>query len=342
MKKVLFFASFVFSLFMLSACSTENESIDLRQTSYSLSDENYHKLKGKVDSISNYYLSNHALARTRANGDLMQYYDDGDLVSSSDDAGRVVGKCIGKYFGAYVGGLSSPIGGILGSIIGRRVGAFAGGVSASFVTFLLINKKYNQSNRLNISAQANDTVAYYLPDSGNEFNDSIGYYHNLVMYKLVANGDKYVLENKDFDYNLIYNDCIAYLNEYGVFDNCQEEMVVASRWDFKDAVISYVKNTSNISRNFVEGKITKVEFRTQLMRCVDNYGLTDEERLAISDYAVKLSETCSQLSYEANVQYADDLNYMISNSDISDELKSELRSTTNMIVNSTVFCQMAE
>ena len=339
MKKFLFFVISLFTLCFFVACSNEDECGYYEKISCSLNNENYDLLKKKVDSISNYYLQNHALPQTRKG--IVQYYAGKKVQSLADDAGRVVGGCIGKNVGALIGGIGSPVGSILGCFIGNKAGRFIGSMTASYAAYLIVAEIFNRCNSSTYST-SNSAVLYYLPDSCSGFNDSIGYYHNFVMHELVRSGDKYVLENGKINYNLIYDDCLKYLVRYGAFEGCKDELLVAYRPDFKHDVVSYVQTTSDLSRNYSEGRISESTYQSRLIGSMDNYNLTDEERLAFSDYAVELAETCLQLSYEANVMYADDLNHMISNSGVSEELKSELRSTTNMVVNSSIFCQMVE
>lgn len=337
MKKFLFFVISVFMLCFFVACSNEDECGYSEKISCSLNNENYDLLKKKVDSISNYYLQNSGSIQTRKN--ILEYVRDKKIQNLADNAGRVVGGYIGKNVGVVIGSAGTPLGGIMGYVVGKGLGQFFGSITASFVAYRIIEKYF--SYRANLPSR-DSSVFYYLPDSCYENNDSIGYYHNLVMYELVKNGDKYDLDDGNFNYNMIYDDCLSYLLQYGAFDNCKKDFFIACRADFKYDIISYVKITSGLSDDFIRGKIDELTYQSRFIESIDDYNLTDEERLAFCDYAMQLSEICSQLSYEANIQYAEDLNHEISHSNISDELKNELRSTTNMIVNSSIFYDMVK
>lgn len=57
---------------------------------------------------------------------------------------------------------------------------------------------------------------------------------------------------------------------------------------------------------------------------------------AFSEFSLKIAETCIQLPLNKKVEYADELNNAILQSSMDDEMKEELRSTTNMVVNSSI------
>ena len=51
---------------------------------------------------------------------------------------------------------------------------------------------------------------------------------------------------------------------------------------------------------------------------------------------MKITETCVELPLDSKIEYANGLNNVILSSSMDDEMKEELRSATNLMVNSSI------
>ncbi len=67
------------------------------------------------------------------------------------------------------------------------------------------------------------------------------------------------------------------------------------------------------------------------------YGISKEIASLFKDYTLKVSSTCEQLSEEQQKQYADELFQAIEGSNLPKELKNEAETSTNMMINSSIY-----
>lgn len=331
MKKIFHFYLLIVSVlfaFISASCSKNEDDIVLPETSslYEPSCD-YKNFMSSIDSLNNLYLSNVSISQSRGLGN---YISNRITENVADNAGRLVGGFLGKHIGCFIGGIAgSPVGAIGGYVVGRWAGRIVGSVVASYG----ISCYFLYQSRAGGSSGQKDSidVKAYLPKDCEIVDDSIGYYHNLVMQKLSEHPDLYVDEYGNPNCSLIYDDCVRILKENGIYN---EE--VSQNLDFKKDVISYINDNIALSKDFLTDKISKDLYNTELINGIKSRGVPDEEVAVFADFAIKITETCVQLPIDEKIEYADELNDAISNSTMDAELKEELRSTTNMVVNSSI------
>ena len=324
MKKVFYFLTMALCLCAFSSCSQNDENVvDVKNVPQVKSYE-YQNLMCSIDSLNAAYLSNVPSSSTRG---LLGYIFQGGVEKVADNAGRVVGSYIGRNVGCAIGFLGSPVACVAGYLIGRTVGGVAGSVLASYGASCLF------SNTRAYAVSDSCKFDYYLPVDAATTMDSIGYYHNLAMTELSKNRAKYYDENGELDYELIYDDCVKILKENGFDDNGAYQDA-----DLRKEVISYAKEAVAVSADCKNGKISADEYNTILADGMRKKGVPEEEVVVFSDFAVKVVNTTNYLPLEIRKQYADDVNSMIATSSLESSMKEEMRSTTNMIVNSSICC----
>lgn len=327
MKKNLFLLCVcTFFVFTFYSCSVnEDDTVSIEQNSQYEHSACYGEFMLSVDSLNSLYLSGVTYNPTRGLG---RYVRNNFSETIADNAGRLIGGYLGKNIGCVVGGITgSPIGAIGGFVVGRWAGRIIGSVVASYGASCL----FFSPQRGNLDGSDYIATAYYLPEYCETADDSIGYYHNLVMSKLSEHRELYVDDSGNLDFDLIYDDCVRILKENGVYNED-----VSQDADFKKDVISYAEENVALSKEFQSGNISKELFQTKLVESVKSRGLSEVEVVAFSDFAMKITDTCVELPLNKKLEYADGLNNAILNSSMDDEMKEELRSTTNMVVNSSI------
>lgn len=327
MKKNLFYyVCAIAFVFTISSCSvSEDDTVSIKQNPQYEVTTGYVGFMSSVDSLNSVYLSGITQNQTRAVG---KYLRNNFAESIADNGGRLIGGYLGRNIGCVIGGITgSPIGAIGGYVVGRWAGRIVGSVVASYGASCLFNSLVNR----NINDSDSFKITYYLPNDCETVDDSIGYYHNLVMSELAAHHEKYVDDNGNPDFELIYDDCVNILKENGIYTKDVSQDV-----NFKKEVISYAKDNYCLSNEFKCGNISDELFKTKLVEDVKSRGLSEEDIAVFSDYAMKITETCVELPLDSKIEYANGLNNVILSSSMDDEMKEELRSATNLMVNSSI------
>lgn len=327
MKKYLFyFVCAICFAFTFYSCSVNyDDTVSLKEETNNEIVPGYGEFMLSVENLNSSYLSVVNLNRTRG---FWNYAGKNFTETAVDNAGRLLGGHLGKHFGCVVGSITgNPVGSIGGYVVGRWAGRIIGSVVASYGVFCLFKSPHIG----NFDGSNSVKVNFYLPDDCEAVDDSIGYYHNLVMSRLSEHNDKYIDSNGNPDFNLIYDDCVMILKEYGIYN---EE--VSKDLSFKENVMSYAKENFILSRDFKLGNISMELFQTRLVEGVKLRGVSEKEVAAFSEFSIKIAETCIQLPLNKKMEYADELNNAILQSSMDDEMKEELRSTTNMVVNSSI------
>lgn len=324
MKHVFCLLTVALCLCAFNSCTQNDENVEAVQEVPQVKSFEYQNLMCSIDSLNAVYLANVSTSPTRG---LFGYIFKGGVEKVADNAGRVVGSYIGRNLGCAVGFLGSPIASVAGYLIGRKVGSVAGSVLASYGASCLFSdtRACTEPDSCNFD--------YYLPTDASTTMDSIGYYHNLAMTELSKNSAKYYDENGELDYELIYDDCVEILKEHGFDDNGAYQNA-----DLRKEVISYAKEAVAVSADCKDEKISEDEYQLKLADGMRKKGVPEEEVVVFSDFAVKVVNTTNYLPLEIRKQYADDVNSMIATSSLESSMKEEMRSTTNMIVNSSICC----
>lgn len=323
MKKVICFLVLVLHLCALSSCSQIDDDIVQKNSVPQEVSVEYQDLMFSIDSLNTLYLNNASIASTR---NFKQYVANWATEGIADNAGRIVGGFLGRHIGCVVGGaLGSPVGAIGGYLLGRRLGAIGGAVLASYGASRWLSTRASYVNKSPV------IIDYYLPENNVTETDSIGYYHNLLMAELSKNQDKYVTKSGELDYELMYIDCLNVLKSEGVIND--EEM---NDNELKNEIIEYAKETVALSNDCQNGNISQDEYRSKLVDGMKVRGVSDDDIKIFNDFTPKLINTTNLLPIDLKKQYAEDVNTAIDNSLLAPTLKKEMRSTTNMLVNSSI------
>ncbi len=338
MKKVLFFVLAIAAV-ALTSCSNEeyaevSENIEKPSAPTYVPPAGYNDFLHSLDSLNALYVP--AMSRSIIY-ELMTYTVNSVQEALADNAGRIAGGYIGKHVGTAVGSVGGLGGALGGYVIGQWFGRCSGALLASFA-FYKMHEKQRKGFAGRVKASSKSTeIDYYLPKDCISAEDSLGYIHNLVMAKMQERSDIYFDENGTPDYELMYNDCVQILKENGVYDEQTSEDP-----DFRNEIISYTKEIAELATESFSNQYSIEVYSDKILKGFESRNIPQEEIAIYADYATKMAETCVQLEINDKKEYADDLNDIISASDMPQETKSELRATTNMIVNSSICAEKME
>lgn len=333
MKKIIFIAFTLFAIF-LSSCTSNN---DIEITEHKdLSINEYTSFLNKIDSINSLYTPK---SHTLKAGGLLNYVLKNKAEKVADTGGNVVGGWIGKYLGTAVGtAMANPVVAASGYVIGRSVGRTVGGILASYACKLFIDYHMSHNNILKVPYQleANssikDSIPYYIPEKQNlTTEDSLGYIHNHIIDSLECNKEEY-MANGGINYDLLYLRCVKYAKCYGV--DCDS---ITNNEEFKQAIIRYCKEISNLACKAENEEITFSQYGEGATNLLKAHGISEEIVSLFNDYILKVADTSEQLSEEQQKQYANELFQAIDNSKLSTELKNEAETSTNMMINSSIY-----
>lgn len=160
--------------------------------------------------------------------------------------------------------------------------------------------------------------------------DSIGYYHNLILNDLANSGKSYEVSNGDIDYQAILNDCMDAAEKYGVDLNISKSDQQKFCVFCKDVVETFTScsqeeitlddafsemNNSYITLFGVKCNIRKVETVQKKIINVLN-DIDDKDK--VNDYADQVYE-------------------IINKTNINSDLKADLKTVTSVTVNSKLY-----
>lgn len=332
MKKITFILG-LFLVLIVTGCSdvdgVETGSIN------KISNKEYFQFLNVVDSITIKY--QHSITDQQRNKNILTYAVNSKFEKLADAGGSVVGGWVGKHLGTMAGAsLGNPVTVAVGYAGGRWLGRKIGGVLASYaydaVKGYAAWKLASYFYKAPACQVKSDSLQYYIPSRDIvSSSDSLGYIHNMIMDSLCMQNEKYYSES-GIDYILIYNDCLGYLKNYGNYDE-----TVVNDTTFRNTVINYAKDIAELAISADNNEITYETFCDKTIEKQQEYGLSKEVTSIFRDYTVKISETCDKLSVEQQRKYADELYYAIDNSELSEMQKEEISSSTNMVINSSLF-----
>lgn len=333
MKKALYIITVIISILFVSSCSETNDFSSTDNINVS-NINNYNSFLNSVDSINNMYLSN--VTTTRGKG-FTNYVLDKKLDKIADSGGSIVGGWIGKNVGLTLGcTFGNPVTGALGYWGGRYVGRIVGGTAASFVANRykdVVRNFFRSPRRIsNNDLCRQEYVPSFIPESDSlNIADSLGYIHNQIMETLLSQEEKYI-NNGDINYELIYNDCVVLAKQYGI-----ENDTITDNSDFKNETIVYAKEMAQLIYE-TSCDTTKLNtFYKDAAIKLEERNVPNETITLFKDYVTKVSLTCDNLSEEQQKKYANDLLNTIDKSELRPELKEEASSTTNILVNSSIY-----
>lgn len=164
--------------------------------------------------------------------------------------------------------------------------------------------------------------------------DSIGFYHNYVMMRVNQNKDLF-LSNGQVDLNSLYDAVIYYFKEVGVFSEpLQTDEFI--KYELKQFIYELAMITLQ--------SINNSESASQLMdrHCLylnQHCMLTNDELSVHRQFVQPVAIKCSELSPDQIHIYAQQLNYIIVNSNLPQEVKEEVAFSAMTTVNSALCWQ---
>lgn len=315
-------------LIVFAGCNT---GLETSKTSVASIDEkeNISKFLYSVDSIGVIYKVKCDNVVTRGSGGRKLFNELGK--QAVDVAGTFAGRYVGQWVGGSLGSLTGNPGvTILGWYAGRKIGPYVCSALASGIASIWLSNEYIIENPEDIKPVGNFDIHVY----GDLKSDSIGYFHNVVMCKVVENEDKYI-DNGIVDVSLLYDDIISYCAELGYYS---EEL--ATDESVKTAIIDLVIELADTAALYETGVISEkelVEKQSELL--FSNFSMSDDEKMLIKDFSYKVVVDCAGLTDELINEYAAALNEVIENSSLSDSLKEEVATSAQIAINSTLCWQ---
>lgn len=371
MKKVLFL-SVLFFAFITISCS-EEPAMDNKTYETNL-DCNLQKLNvvfNSLDSLNAKYpsqISRGVPKRKRICRDYLDLADEAGGV-----CGRYVGRWIGTAIGSATAG---PAGACIGYVWGWKAGQVAGYIGASAAAkkyfdcaglaeivrpgmFPRYNSKINVSRffrhyideeyvRLYMtdSMFPEDTSITLLSDdlihSGDVGEllqvlpvseemiikcDSIGYYHNWLMAYFEDNAGQYV-KNSEPDLEKIYDYIVAFLTEAGFDDDG-----IFENMDLRNKIISIYSNLGLMALN---SNTVDDYLNLQYLYMSGDCQISQDDIELYKNFDVKIIKKCNELSLDEIESYAEELNKIISNADVSSQLRVDLAFSAQAAINTAI------
>ena len=308
-----------------TSCTKENEIlIEPELSSSSVENNHFEQFIASVDSLNLYYSTGNPDIEYINTRGFWSLLGKGSAVVLADAAGGYVGGWVGKIVGGSIGSLTgTPIGTVVGYVGGGKAGSYLGGGISSYIASEYLG------NRISVSKIGSDLS---ISNGYNNVEDSIGYIHNQVMKKLINNGNKYILSGGGMDYDKIYNDCVLYYKEYGIYE---PEMLTNSQC--RNRIIDFAKQTSENTKQLATGDISESQFfMNQEILFKNKCDATDEEIKIYNDFGAKIVKQCGVLSTQEIHEYAAALNSVIKSSELSYKQKETIVLTAQIAVNSSL------
>ena len=257
------------------------------------------------------------------------------MVCAADWAGKVAGHYGGQWTGGVLGATvtgGNPIGVIAGSWIGKKYGATIGGTIASAVVRELCSFQITVSSTMSdIYSQNLNGVQDFVYNINLHCgsNDSLGYYHNLVMYKILGNPQKY--ENGDtLNLSLLYDDIVICLAEL-----IGEDKNLLLQQETKEFFLIQTKKFYEKGELFYNGIITYDELLCQNEDIlVHDFMVDSSTAYKCKQLASKVYHEISELSNEQVQCYAIDFQNVVNASNLCDSDRELAISNTQILLNS--------
>lgn len=290
------------SITAITSCTNEDEPKYEVQTEQHIDDTNvqFTEFLQSVDSLK----ANYIPIVTR--GD-----DNSCYVTIADAAGGFVGWLIGGRIG-----------------VGKKKGAGYGSSLASAIVEAVLS--YQSLIPSNSVALAKRDFSVISSRYGDDMTDSLGYYHNCIMVKVTRDREKYIA-NDTVNVNLIYDDVVSYCKDYNLYASKFETP------EIKSDMLTQVDNMCDMLIQCGKGELTQEEFIERQSKYLKRvYRLTDLELDVFKEFIVKETFYCATLDDELLRKYARELDREIHMSNMSDDMKKEISSVSQIIVNSTL------
>ena len=317
---------FLFALMIpfLVSCSNDLDVVPNNETTTEVQEMTSFYLK--IDSINEKYSTLNEVHTSRG------YCSNYAVDAAADAVGGFIGRKLFSWVGASIGAAcGNPAIAVGGYLVGGKVGSAAGSAAAS-IGSAWVRDHFSRSSSHNLVLNENYVVPVNDPN-----NLSDGELHNLIVAKLLKNIDKYVTRDGNLNYERLLEDALAYEKELCPEEEYTDEFKALWLPKTVDQTKRIVNSSSllisNSSDDFLDDvynnlipeiQITKVEF--------DNANILNKKTL--STYMV--------LDDSNIVDYSKDIDKVIENSNFNPELKSDLKSSNSILLNSTLIWREVE
>lgn len=255
------------------------------------------------------------------------YVSDYLVETAADAVGGYIGSKLFSWVGISIGAAcGNPVVAVGGYLVGGKVGKAAGAAAASIGTAWAIDCFSRSSTPHNLVLNEN----YVVPiNDSNNLSD--GELHNLIVARLLKNIDNYVTIDGNLNYERLLEDAFTYEKELCPDEEYTDEFKALWLPKAMEQTERIVKSSSllidmdsnefldDVYNNLIpEIQITKVEF--------------DNANILIS----KTLSTYMILDDNNILNYSKDVDKVIDNSNLNPELKSDLKSSNSILLNSTL------
>jgi len=300
MKKKTFMFYAVLTI-LLTACSSNIEETDVIPVSANDSEElEFENLCSDIDAIGFKY--NSPITRVDLN------------------------KWGGRIFSATVDGITGYIAGPAGWAVGP------------LCSWAFDEHWENCTNQMRAASRRIDSYSsytYVFDDGTMAKSDSIGYYHNMILYDLAKSGKDYITIDEEIDYQAILDDCISVARKYGIYLNISS----ADRQ-------KYVSFSRDAVRSFADCYQQKITIEEAYNNISASYANKFNEKLYFDKVEIvqrKIADILNNIDNESSIkEYADQVNVVLRDANVNPKLKNDLKTVTDITVNSKLYWSTAQ
>lgn len=318
--KQFFLFNVIMCVLCLSSCTKDVIDTQARKDS-KFENDAYTQFLQSVDSLS-------ASFSTRGGDDITEV--------TSETAKRVLiatADAIAAKGGAIAGSSCGPIGSGAGSFVGSILGSWAYEKYLEWVAEQMDEKKDNKEGNKGGNKSRAPRVGLPFP-LGNiaDAVDSIGFIHNQVIADMLDSGNSFLSDDGSFDKGELYNYCIQAIGKYtsicSSFSNNQS---------FRDKILGIVFMSVNAIYSVEKQEISFDEAVTLIEDSLSNsYGAAPNSLYTFKTLHPKLIKAVTSMNEDDVNNYTEDLLNIIKESNMSSELKNEVRLISDMTVNSNL------
>ena len=120
--------------------------------------------------------------------------------------------------------------------------------------------------------------------------------------------------------------------QYGI-----ENDTITGSQEYKNAVLDYAKKMAQLTYEACVDTAKYENFYNKAAETLERAKIPEETVSLFKDYVVKVSKTCDNLTEAQQKEYAKELFDAIENSELQKEAKEEVTSTTNVLINSSIY-----
>lgn len=233
----------------------------------------------------------------------------------------VTGWRYGRKAGAIIGGFAGGFGGI---VPGYYIGGLLGGAASSAIVYLG-GKDYVVPNDV-----YSTVVSLGVQDGmlNSAELDSIGYYHNLMVYRIYAERDKYLHQGLPVDYAKVIGDVNEMCNSFGL---CDEYLTPGETQNMVDFNVEL----DSVNQLYLSEKIGEDSLFAASAEVLGTYVRLDEnDYYGMSLLDSKIIPVCAAMYPSQVPHYFKDFKDIVNGSHLPNVIKSDLIVTGMFVANS--------